>query len=70
PRGGWFGEIVLKKVGDGSETSFWTDTWLDETPLCVRFRLLFFLVVHKSSTMADLSSLGWGTGGGAWVLMR
>ncbi|MCI27792.1 putative non-LTR retroelement reverse transcriptase related protein, partial [Trifolium medium] len=31
--GGWFGESVLKKVGDGSETFFWTDTWIDGTPL-------------------------------------
>ncbi|MCH85621.1 cysteine-rich receptor-like protein kinase [Trifolium medium] len=26
-RGGWFGESVSKKVGDGSDTFFWTDRW-------------------------------------------
>jgi hypothetical protein len=25
PGGGWFGEHVSKKVGDGSNTYFWTD---------------------------------------------
>ncbi|MCI01524.1 cysteine-rich receptor-like protein kinase [Trifolium medium] len=62
--GGWFGECVLKKVGDGLETFFWTDTWLDVTPLSVRYQHLFDLTVHKSSTVADMFSLGWGVGGG------
>ncbi|MCH81957.1 kinesin-like protein [Trifolium medium] len=43
--GGWFGESILKKVGDGSEAFFWTDTWLDGSPLCVRFRGLFDLAL-------------------------
>jgi hypothetical protein len=34
--GGWFGDCVLKKVGDGTETFFWTDSWLNGTPLCER----------------------------------
>jgi hypothetical protein len=33
--GGWFGECVLNKVQDGTKTFFWTNTWLDGTPLCV-----------------------------------
>ncbi|GAU33374.1 hypothetical protein TSUD_365000 [Trifolium subterraneum] len=31
---------------------------------------LFDLMVYKSSTMVEFSSLGWGTGGGAWVWRR
>ncbi|GAU50004.1 hypothetical protein TSUD_287100 [Trifolium subterraneum] len=52
--GGWFGEGVLKKVGDGSETFFWREPWSGGTPLCVRFGRLFDLAVNKSSTMAAM----------------
>ncbi|GAU31165.1 hypothetical protein TSUD_315900 [Trifolium subterraneum] len=27
--GGWFGEGILKRVGDGTKTFFWTDPWLE-----------------------------------------
>ncbi|MCI29753.1 putative non-LTR retroelement reverse transcriptase related protein, partial [Trifolium medium] len=30
---GWFGECALKKAGDGTETFFWTDAWLEGHPL-------------------------------------
>ncbi|MCI60662.1 hypothetical protein A2U01_0081918, partial [Trifolium medium] len=30
--GGWFGECVSKKVGDGLDTFFWTDPWLGGIP--------------------------------------
>jgi hypothetical protein len=39
--GGWFRECISKKVGDGVDTFFWTDPWLDEIPLRERFRRLF-----------------------------
>ncbi|GAU13664.1 hypothetical protein TSUD_347680 [Trifolium subterraneum] len=31
--GGWFGEHIRRKVGDESDTFFWTDPWLDGIPL-------------------------------------
>ncbi|GAU28189.1 hypothetical protein TSUD_313480 [Trifolium subterraneum] len=31
--GGWFGEHITKRVGDGCDTFFWTDPWVDEIPL-------------------------------------
>ncbi|GAU10297.1 hypothetical protein TSUD_420400, partial [Trifolium subterraneum] len=68
--GGWFGENVVRKVGDGVGTFFWTDTWLDGIPLCERFQRLFDLTINKSSTVAECSSLGWGPGGAAWVWRR
>ncbi|GAU41139.1 hypothetical protein TSUD_288280 [Trifolium subterraneum] len=64
--GGWFGESVVRKVGDGVGTFFWTDTWLDGIPLCERFQHLFDLTINKSSTVAECFSLGWGPGGAAW----
>ncbi|GAU16278.1 hypothetical protein TSUD_299100 [Trifolium subterraneum] len=35
-RGAWVGKNVSKKVGDRSDTLFWTDPWTDEIPLCER----------------------------------
>ncbi|GAU32175.1 hypothetical protein TSUD_68460 [Trifolium subterraneum] len=68
--GGWFGESVVRKVGDEVETFFWTDPWLDGIPLCERFQRLFDLSVNKSSTVAECFSLGWGVGGEVWAWRR
>ncbi|GAU22961.1 hypothetical protein TSUD_247050 [Trifolium subterraneum] len=68
--GRWFGEGVVRKVGDGTESYFWTDPWLGGTPLCVRFGRLFDLAVNKSSTVAEMCSLGWDTGGEACEWQR
>ncbi|MCH92691.1 cysteine-rich receptor-like protein kinase, partial [Trifolium medium] len=65
--GGWFGEYVVKQVGDGLDTFLWTDPWLGGTPLCVRFRRLFDLAENKSSTVVEMTSLGWEAGGEAWA---
>jgi hypothetical protein len=51
-------------MGDGTMTFFWTDLWLDETPLCQRFPRLFDLAENGSSTVAEVFRLGWGIGGG------
>ncbi|GAU25959.1 hypothetical protein TSUD_373600 [Trifolium subterraneum] len=64
--GGWFGENVTKKLGDGSDTFFWTDSWVDEIPLCERFGRLFDLAKNKSISVAEMFTLGWGAGGEAW----
>jgi hypothetical protein len=39
-------------------------------PLRERFRRLFDLSVFQSSTVAEMSSLGWEVGGNAWVWRR
>ncbi|MCH99721.1 kinesin-like protein, partial [Trifolium medium] len=62
------GRSVSKKVGDGSDTLFWTDPWLVDSPLCVRFGRLFELTENKAATVAEMSLLGWGVGGQAWGL--
>jgi len=67
-RGDWFGECVLKKVGDGSDTLFWFDKWLGLVPLCVRYCRLFDLYENKSITVANLFSLGVAQGGGVEVV--
>ncbi|GAU40992.1 hypothetical protein TSUD_92170 [Trifolium subterraneum] len=68
--GGWFREHVLKKVGDGSDTFFWTDPWVEGIPLCERFGHLFDLAGNKSVSVAEMFALGWGEGGEAWVWRR
>ncbi|CAJ2663648.1 unnamed protein product [Trifolium pratense] len=68
--GRWFGEHVVRRVGDRSETFFWTDPWVDGTPLCERFGRLFALTANKYCTVAEMGALGWGVDGGAWVWRR
>ncbi|CAJ2647682.1 unnamed protein product [Trifolium pratense] len=70
PGGGWFGEHVVRRVEDGLDTLFWTDPWVDETPLCERFGRLFALSETKLRTVAEMFSLGWGLDGAAWVWRR
>ncbi|PNX58814.1 receptor-like kinase, partial [Trifolium pratense] len=70
PGGSWFGDHVVRRVGDGSDTLFWTDPWLDGCPLCERFGRLFSLAETKPHTVAEMFSLGWGPDGGAWVWRR
>ncbi|GAU24512.1 hypothetical protein TSUD_156240 [Trifolium subterraneum] len=68
--GAWFGESIVKKVGDGTDTLFWSDPWVDEIPLCLRFRRLFDLAVTQLCSVAEMALLGWGAGGAAWVWRR
>jgi hypothetical protein len=63
--GGWFRECVAKKVGDETNTLFWSDPWVGETPLCERFERLYDLAENKSSTVAEMFSLGWKDDGEA-----
>ncbi|GAU33269.1 hypothetical protein TSUD_279430 [Trifolium subterraneum] len=56
--GGWFREYIMRKVGDGSDTFFWTDPWLDGSPLSERFGRLFDLAENKSVLVAEMFSLG------------
>jgi len=58
------------KVGKGANTSFWKDRWLGDIPLCQRFSRLFDLSSYKSSTVAEMFSLGWEEGGLAWGCRR
>jgi hypothetical protein len=68
--GRWFEEHVSRRVGDGSDTFFWTDPLVDGSSLCERFGRLFDLAETKRSTVLDMFSLGWGISGEAWVWQR
>ncbi|GAU10810.1 hypothetical protein TSUD_425590, partial [Trifolium subterraneum] len=67
---GWFAQGIERKVGSGAETFFWSDPWLGGVPLCVRYRRLFDLSLNRMSTVAEMSALGWGGGGEAWLWRR
>ncbi|MCI64771.1 cytochrome P450, partial [Trifolium medium] len=54
----WFRESVVKQVGDGSETFFWTDPWIGGSPLCEMFECLFDMAENKTCTVAEMSSSG------------
>jgi hypothetical protein len=62
--------VFRKKVGDGSDTFFWTDPWLGGAPLCEKFGRLFDLAETKSSTVVEMFSSGWEVSGEAWVWRR
>jgi len=68
--GGWFGECVSKKLGDGSDTLFWFDKWEESTTLCVRYPPLFALSENKFITMVNLFARGFEQGGEAWRWRR
>ena len=53
----WFHTHVLRRVGDGIETSFWYDRWIGEGPRCECFRRLFDLTENKSMSVANLFSV-------------
>ncbi|GAU25874.1 hypothetical protein TSUD_164150 [Trifolium subterraneum] len=68
--GGWFGGHISRQVGNESDTFFWTDPWVDGTPLSEWFGRLFDLAANKSVYVADVFQSGWGVGGEAWVWRR
>ncbi|PNX95466.1 cysteine-rich receptor-like protein kinase [Trifolium pratense] len=69
--GRWIGDHVVRRVGNGADTFFWTDPWLDGVPLCERFGRLFVLGAEtKPRTVVEMFSLGWGTEGTTWVWQR
>jgi hypothetical protein len=51
-RGGvvWFGENIVRRVGDDERTLFWKDSWVDGTPPNVHFSRLFVLCFDKDGS--------------------
>jgi hypothetical protein len=68
--GRWFDEHVTRRVGDGSDTFFWTDPWVEGGPLSEQFGRLYDLAETKQRTVAEMSMLGWGSEGGGWGWRR
>lgn len=68
--GGWFRGRILIKVGNGTNTFFWTEMWVRWVPLLTRFRRLYDLSVNKSCTVYDIFVFGWEEGGESWKWWR
>ncbi|KAL4570828.1 hypothetical protein LXL04_026491 [Taraxacum kok-saghyz] len=43
----------IRKVGDGCNTSFWHDIWLDDRSLKLRFSRVYALELAKDCNVAD-----------------
>jgi hypothetical protein len=56
--GGWFEKSIVRRIGNGADTFFWTDPWLRGGPLSARYRSLFDLSNNKLSSVAVMSKLG------------
>jgi hypothetical protein len=66
----WFGDDIVRRIGDGERTLFWKDRWVGETPLKVHFSRLFDLCLDKDMLVADMYRLGWGFYGNGWRWRR
>lgn len=44
---------INKKIGDGKDTLFWHDIWINDTPLNLQFPRLYALEVSKFVTVGD-----------------
>jgi hypothetical protein len=60
-----FGECVTRKVGDETDSVFWSYPWVGEIHLCERFRRLFDLAATKSRTVAEMFASEWEAEGEA-----
>ncbi|GAU25690.1 hypothetical protein TSUD_266170 [Trifolium subterraneum] len=49
----WLVESVVRKVGNGNSTFFWSTTWVGEAPLLEVFPRLFSLSNHKNNMVVD-----------------
>ncbi|GKA10212.1 RNA-directed DNA polymerase, eukaryota [Tanacetum coccineum] len=57
--------LLKKKVGNGANTLFWEDCWINDVPLSRSFPRLYALELKKGITVADkLIDDGWFGGGG------
>lgn len=68
--GSWFNDNTCRVVENGSSTYFWTDNWVGGVPLRDKYSMLFDMAVRRGSTVAEMATLGWEVGGGAWVWRR
>jgi len=55
----WFRGNVSRFVGDGKNTLFWTDVWVDGVSFRDRFPRLFELSLFKGESVFGMHSLGW-----------
>jgi hypothetical protein len=62
----WFSHGVIKKMGNGTNTRFWTDTWVGDVSLQSRFPRLFSISIQKNASVAEVANPGSGVD--CWTL--
>jgi hypothetical protein len=67
---GWLSDNIIRRVGDGRDTLFWVDPWLDDCPLARTFGRLYYLADNKLVTVSEMFELGWRVGGEVWKWRR
>jgi hypothetical protein len=45
---------------NGEKTLFWTDKWVNDSPLAVQFPRLYLLMFQKNITVKAAKNEGWG----------
>jgi hypothetical protein len=54
PGNNWFVESVIRKVGNGNSTLFWSTKWIGEVPLALVYPRLYSLSNQKDCKVVDL----------------
>ncbi|KAK2401932.1 hypothetical protein QL285_051491 [Trifolium repens] len=62
----WFIRTAMKKVGNGRSTKFWTNIWVGDQPLCVKFPRLFSISMQQDEVVGNTGS--WGENQWRWNL--
>ena len=62
--------MLVRVVGSGKSTLFWSEVWVGEVSLRDRFPRLFDLSLFKDLSVFDMCQLGWGVEGQAWSWRR
>ncbi|KAK2354046.1 hypothetical protein QL285_091613 [Trifolium repens] len=53
----WFSRAVKKKVGNGRFTKFWSDIWVGDQPLCIRFPRLYGISNQQGECIQNMGVL-------------
>ncbi|MCI22479.1 pantothenate synthetase, partial [Trifolium medium] len=53
----WVAEMISRSIGNGANTCFWSDLWIGDSLLCVKFPRLFSLSLQKEAKVRELVSV-------------
>jgi len=62
----WFEKGMKWFIGEGKQTEFWLDLWIDDAPLCVTFPRMFLNSTKEEGLISDMGS--WSNGMWSWNL--
>jgi hypothetical protein len=50
----WSSSEIVRKMGNGAQTSFWKDCWVGSVPLCQSFPRLFSISLQQEASVASI----------------